>query len=130
MNYKIYQPKEINFFVDEKKVQYEKANYNKVYEGQLETDDLNENIVLEKLFEKFNIDRPEDFKGHSMSTGDIVVLGNVIEHAYICCAFGWKKIVLADTKKKIELREDQVKMVQDLLSKTPEGIHALAILGL
>lgn len=50
------------------------ANYEKVYEGKAA--DLSGNLgeKLELLFEKFNIDRPEDFKGHSLSVSDIVVL--------------------------------------------------------
>ena len=31
---------------------------------------------LEAIFEKFNDHRPEDFKGHSMSVSDVIVMGN------------------------------------------------------
>ncbi len=31
-------------------------------------------LMLEKLYEKFNLYRPEDFKGHSLSVSDIVAL--------------------------------------------------------
>lgn len=50
------------------------ANYDKVYEGNAA--DLSGNLgeKLESLFEKFNLDRPEDFKGHSLSVSDVVVL--------------------------------------------------------
>lgn len=44
-------------------------NYEKVYEG-----DLTEDTTLESLYTKFNIDHPEDFKGHSLSVSDIIVL--------------------------------------------------------
>lgn len=52
------------------------VNYDKVYEGN--ATDLNGNLgeKLESLFEKFNIDRPEDFKGHSLSVSDVVVSEN------------------------------------------------------
>ena len=33
-----------------------------------------QNIMLEELYEKFNISRPEDFTGHSLSVSDIVAL--------------------------------------------------------
>lgn len=29
---------------------------------------------LERLFTKFNMDRPEDFKGHSLSVSDVIIL--------------------------------------------------------
>lgn len=45
------------------------ANYEKVYEAA-----LSPGMDLEHIFEKFNISRPEDFKGHSLSVSDIVVL--------------------------------------------------------
>lgn len=35
---------------------------------------LKPDMSLEDIFEKFNIDRPEDFKGHSLSVSDVVVL--------------------------------------------------------
>lgn len=30
--------------------------------------------TLENIFERFNVDRPADFKGHSLSVSDIVAL--------------------------------------------------------
>ena len=38
-----------------------------VYHGLLKVQD-----TLEELYIKFNIDCPEDFEGHSMSTSDVV----------------------------------------------------------
>ncbi|MFR3004328.1 MAG: YodL domain-containing protein [Blautia faecis] len=34
----------------------------------------NRSTFLESVFEKFNLDRPEDFKGHSLSVSDIVAI--------------------------------------------------------
>ena len=51
------------------------GNYNLVYVGELsEIRGGTQNEKLEALFEKFNIDHPEDFKGHSLSVSDLVVL--------------------------------------------------------
>ncbi len=55
-------------------------NYNLVYVGELS--ELSKDYIglqtqgdtLEALYEKFNINHPEDFKGHSLSVSDIVVL--------------------------------------------------------
>ena len=33
-----------------------------------------QNMMLEGLYEKFNIDHPSDFRGHSLSVSDIVAL--------------------------------------------------------
>ena len=53
------------------------ADYDLVYSGKLSEIDItseNKNEILESIFTKFNTDRPEDFKGHSLSVSDVVVL--------------------------------------------------------
>ena len=53
------------------------ADYDLVFSGKLSEIDItaeNKNEILESIFTKFNTDRPEDFKGHSLSVSDIVVL--------------------------------------------------------
>ena len=47
-------------------------NYEKVYSGNL--DDIEYNDKLEGIFVKFNNNRPEDFKGRSLSVSDVVVI--------------------------------------------------------
>ncbi len=47
----------------------EAANYDLIY-----TAELTPGTSLEDIYTRFNIDRPEDFKGHSLSVSDIVVL--------------------------------------------------------
>lgn len=86
MNYTIYQQKQPTFMVLDGQ-QFKKVDYNIVYDGMIE--DGKPISVLERLFEKFNIAHPEDFRGHSLSVGDIVVLDGV---AYVCNSFGWDKI--------------------------------------
>ena len=57
--------------------------------------------VLEKLFEIFNINHPEDFKGHSLSVSDIVVLFNDDGCTWhYCDTFGWKDITAYLAKER------------------------------
>ena len=65
------------------------VNYEKVYEGNAAdlSGDLGEK--LESLYEKFNIDRPEDFKSHSLSVSDVVVLE---DKAYYVDEVGFKPL--------------------------------------
>ena len=65
--------------------------YEDVYTGELIFDE-GETVehFLDDLFTIFNIHRPADFKGHSMSVGDIVVLEDGSQ--YYCDSFGWKVI--------------------------------------
>ncbi len=45
--------------------------------------------TLEAIFQKFNIDRPKDFKGHSLSVSDVVVVGR---DAYYVDKAGYKPL--------------------------------------
>ena len=47
------------------------ADYELVY-----TAPLTENDTLEAIYERFNIQRPADFTGHSLSVSDVVVLND------------------------------------------------------
>ena len=58
-------------FIESHGVQIKKEDYKLVYVGE-----LSGNMSLEDIFERFNIDRPEDFRGHSLSVSDIVVLND------------------------------------------------------
>lgn len=46
-------------------------SYNSMYEMDIQEEKIS-NEILEKIFEKFNIDRPADFKGHSLSVSDVI----------------------------------------------------------
>ena len=67
--------------------------YLKVYEGEI--DEGSQKVfdpiiyVAEKLYEMFNINRPADFTGHSMSVSDVVVLDG---KAYYCNNVGFKEL--------------------------------------
>jgi len=62
-------------------------DYKKVYEGEEEGED---NIdILDKLFEKFNLAHPDDFRGHSLSVSDVIILDDKM---YYCDSIGWKEI--------------------------------------
>ena len=63
------------------------SDYEVVYEGSIkETETFK---ALEDLFTEFNINRPEDFKGHSLSMSDVVELDGVY---YYCDSFGWEEV--------------------------------------
>jgi len=49
--------------------------------------------ILGEVYEYFNIRRPSDFKGHSLSVSDIVVLESEKEKGiYFVDSFGFKKV--------------------------------------
>ena len=69
--------------------------YSAVYEGNLDGTESGKSAqqVLDGLFEKFNIAHPDDFRGHSMSVSDVVVLQeNGVEKAYYVDSLGFKEV--------------------------------------
>ncbi|MGI6316430.1 MAG: YodL domain-containing protein [Christensenellales bacterium] len=64
------------------------ANYDLIYTAPLTPD-----MSLEQIFERFNIDHPKDFKGHSLSVSDVVVLHqNGQETAHYVDSIGYKQV--------------------------------------
>lgn len=65
-----------------------KTNYEAVYTAPLEP-----GTCLEDIYTKFNIDHPEDFKGHSLSVSDVVVLHqNGQDTAHYVDSYGFQKV--------------------------------------
>lgn len=63
--------------------------YKKVFEGRVSCK------RLEAVYIKFNLDYPDDFKGHSLSVSDVVevVTSDTVEKGfYFCDSMGFKKI--------------------------------------
>lgn len=66
----------------------EYQNYDRIYTAPLAATD-----TLEGLFQRFNIDRPEDFTGHSLSMSDVVVLRrDDQDRAYYVDRFGFAEV--------------------------------------
>lgn len=67
------------------------VNYELIYVGELsELQEQTQDETLEAIYEKFNIDHPEDYRGHSMSVSDIVVLHQNGENsAHFVDSFGF-----------------------------------------
>ena len=87
-------------------------NYNLIYTGELA--ELAEDYPmlqtqgdkLEALYEKFNIDHPADYKGHSLSVSDIVVLHeNGKNSAHFVDSFGFTG--LPDFMRELEGVKEQ-----------------------
>lgn len=82
-------------------------NYNLIYTGRLsELQKQPQEAVLEAVYQKFNTDRPEGFKGHSLSVSDIVVLHeNGKNSAHFVDSFGFTE--LPDFMRELEGIKEQ-----------------------
>lgn len=66
----------------------ENQNYDQIYTAPLAGGD-----TLDGIYDRFNIGRPEDFKGHSLSVSDIVVLHQGgSDRAYYVDSFGFSEV--------------------------------------
>ena len=86
-------------------------NYDLVYSGSL--DDFEDSNKLEAIYNKFNIDCPEDFKGHSLSVSDIIVMN---DEAHYVDSFGFVDVsdkFLGKEKEPININEyDTIRLVR------------------
>lgn len=74
--------------LEQRGVSIEREHYHLVYAGKLTGED-----TLEGLYQKINLDHPEDFKGHSLSVSDVVVFcENGKETAHYCDSFGFQEV--------------------------------------
>ena len=66
----------------------DKANYELVYSAE-----LTPGTSLEDIYTRFNIEHPKDFKGHSLSVSDVVVLHqDGQDAAHYVDSFGYKEV--------------------------------------
>ena len=67
--------------------------YDAVYAGSVDAKVGDDMTTLHNLFMKFNIDRPEDFTGHSLSVSDVIALKKQDEvKYYFVDSFGFKEL--------------------------------------
>ncbi len=67
-----------------------KQYYEKKYEYEEDFGNHTDEEILEQLFYKFNMQRPTDYKAHSMSTSDIVILDD--SRMWYCDSYGWQEM--------------------------------------
>ena len=92
-------------------------NYTLLYVGELsELQKETQGATLEAIFEKFNLDHPEDFRGHSLSVSDIVLLHqNGQNTAHFVDSFGYTEIpdfLREQTPEKEEMQDTSGHNVQ------------------
>lgn len=78
--------------------------------------------TLDSIFQKFNIDHPSDFTGHSLSVSDIIALRKKDETtAYYVDAFGFREVPFNTVDKEVTIVDDEKRMIQSYEVKT--AIH-------
>ena len=100
------------------------GNYELIYVGELsELQEQIEGETLEAIYEKFNIDHPEDYRGHSLSVSDIVVLHQNGENsAHFVDSFGFTGLPdFMQTLEGVKEQEAEIDISgQDVQKSEPE----------
>ena len=92
----------------------DRANYELIYSAE-----LTPGTSLEDIYTRFNIDHPKDFKGHSLSVSDVVVLHqNGQDTAHYVDSFGYKSVPEFLQEQK-QLTPDELETGETI--KTPRG---------
>lgn len=97
----------------------DKANYTEVYAAPLAA-----GTTLEDIYRTFNVDHPADFKGHSLSVSDVVVLHqNGQDTAHYCDSVGFQQVpefLRENPLRAAELSTEQNEnMIDGVLNNAP-----------
>ena len=97
----------------------DKSNYTEVY-----TAPLTAGTTLEDIYRTFNVDYPADFKGHSLSVSDVVVLHqNGQDTAHYCDSVGFQQVpefLQENPLRTAELSTEQNEnMIDGVLNNAP-----------
>lgn len=80
--FRSYDPKKFNF-----------ADYECRYTGEFTEEAKTATEICEIIFYLFNMRRPEDFRGHSLSMSDLIEIDtDVTKSFYYCDMCGWQRI--------------------------------------
>ncbi|HGM1346900.1 TPA: YodL domain-containing protein [Clostridioides difficile] len=95
------------------------ANYDLIYTAPLAPD-----MTLEQIYERFNIDHPADFKGHSLSVSDVVVLHqDGQDAAHYVDSIGYRQVPEFLNEPQKELIPDDFLTGEKI--RTPRGTFSL-----
>ena len=89
--------------------------------------------ILESLYARFNLDRPEDFHGHSLSVSDVIALKqNGRLSCYYTDSFGFQKlpdfIPPANALRNAEMAmEDDLNMIDGIINNGPKEEKTLKV---
>ena len=93
----------------------DRANYELIYTAPLAPD-----TSLEDIYTRFNIDHPADFKGHSLSVSDIVVLHrDGRDAAHYVDSIGYREVPEFFKEQERQLTPDELETGETV--KTPRG---------
>ena len=91
-------------WLEKKGLPVDRDNYQMVYAAELSPGE-----TLEDIYTRFNIDHPEDFKGHSLSVSDVVVLHEKgSDTAYYVDSIGFAELPDFFKERNLDLQKENL----------------------
>lgn len=96
-------------YLESKGIAVTKENYDLLYTAPLE-----EGTSLEDIYTRFNIDRPADFRGYSLSVSDVVVLHQNGENtSHYVDSFGYREVPEFTKELMAEHTQEQTSVIDE-----------------
>lgn len=96
-------------YLESKGIAVTRENYDLLYTAPLEED-----TSLEDIYTRFNIDRPADFRGHSLSVSDVVVLHQNGENtSHYVDSFGYREVPEFTKELMAEHTQEQTSVIYE-----------------
>ncbi len=96
-------------YLESKGIAVTKENYDLLYTAPLE-----EGTSLEDIYTRFNIDHPADFRGHSLSVSDVVVLHQNGENtSHYVDSFGYREVPEFTKELMAEHTQEQTSVIDE-----------------
>lgn len=96
-------------YLESKGIVVKKENYDLLYTAPLE-----EGTSLEDIYTRLNIDRPADFRGHSLSVSDVVVLHQNGENtSHYVDSFGYREVPEFTKELMAEHTQEQTSVIDE-----------------
>ena len=111
-------------YVEKKGITVTRADYDLSYAAP-----LTEKDTLDGIYERFNIQRPADFTGHSLSVSDVVVLndGSTVK-AYYVDSIGFAELPEFFKERNMDLQKENLlnEELQEIEIFDKPGLSAMA----
>ena len=96
-------------YLERKGISVSKVNYDLIYTAPLE-----DGTNLEDIYTRFNIDHPADFRGHSLSVSDVVVLHQNGENtSHYVDSFGYREVPQFTKELMAEHTQEQTSVIDE-----------------
>ena len=103
-------------YLEDKGIPVDLSNYELKYRTELKASD-----TLDRIYERFNLDRPEDFHGYSLSVSDLIVVHRAMgTSVFYVDTFGFKDVTNEAKSIEAVMSEQEKPSIRQRLKASKE----------